>query len=207
MKKHLLIISLLFVTMTTANAAELIVNGSFEDPAISEGTWDVFYGNEVDGWSLDSAGVEIRNNVAGTAYDGSNFVELDTHHADNTNSGIYQTISTAAGQAYQLSFAYAPRINQGIDTNGINVFWGDDLVTSISKSGIGGSTWEIVTAILYGTGSDINLKFSAFEAGADDTLGGSLDLVSLTAVPVPAAVWLFVSGLLGLFGYSRKKAA
>ena len=28
-----------------------------------------------------------------------------------------------------------------------------------------------------------------------------------TAVPIPAAVWLFGSGLLGLVGLSRKKAA
>jgi len=34
-----------------------------------------------------------------------------------------------------------------------------------------------------------------------------IDNVGVSAVPIPAAVWLFGSGLLGLLGYSRKKAA
>ena len=32
-------------------------------------------------------------------------------------------------------------------------------------------------------------------------------LMTPTAVPVPAAVWLFCSGLLGLVGVARRKAA
>jgi len=41
----------------------------------------------------------------------------------------------------------------------------------------------------------------------DPVSGGSLfwDDVSLTAVPVPAAVWLFGSGLLGLVGVARRR--
>jgi hypothetical protein len=32
-----------------------------------------------------------------------------------------------------------------------------------------------------------------------------MDDVSLTAVPVPAAVWLFGSGILGLVGVARRR--
>ena len=35
----------------------------------------------------------------------------------------------------------------------------------------------------------------------------SIDLIRYNAVPIPAAVWLFGSGLLGLIGIARKKTA
>lgn len=40
-----------------------------------------------------------------------------------------------------------------------------------------------------------------------DSQGFDLDAVAINAVPVPAAAWLFVSGLLGLIGVARRKAA
>lgn len=42
----------------------------------------------------------------------------------------------------------------------------------------------------------------------DGTNDGDFDdlIIAASPVPVPAAVWLFTSGLLGLIGYSRRKA-
>jgi len=34
----------------------------------------------------------------------------------------------------------------------------------------------------------------------------SIDNINVSAVPIPAAVWLFGSGLLGLVGFARKRA-
>jgi len=34
---------------------------------------------------------------------------------------------------------------------------------------------------------------------------GSMQLNSITTVPLPAAVWLFGTGLLGLIGFSKRK--
>ena len=205
----------LFAGFGTANAAtELIVNGSFENgPSLpSNGGWDVYGTSEVEGWFVaDGAGLELRYNVAGTAHDGNIFAELDSDHFNgDTNSSIYQIISTTVGQAYELSFWYSPRAGVEDGSNGIRVFWGGNMVVEENGSGVGESdhVWRLVTAILYGDGSDMEIGFSAFDAdGTSDTLGGSIDLVSLKAVPVPAAVWLFGSGLLGLVGYSRRKTA
>ena len=191
------IVSMLFAV--SANAANLVVNGSFEDPDIATGTWSVH--NAISGWSTTGAGVEIRDNVVGTAYDGQQFAELDSHGAVNTNSSISQTISTALGQSYLLSFAYSPRINQPANTNGIEVFWNNVLLDSVTA--IGGSThnWTVFEHIVTGTGTD-TLKFSA--TGLDDSLGGSLDAVSVNAVPIPAAAFLFAPALLGFLGLRRK---
>ena len=48
----------------------------------------------------------------------------------------------------------------------------------------------------------INLSFAS---GTD--LLGHWDATTFTVVPVPAAVWLFGSGLLGLVGVARRKSA
>ena len=220
MKKTLVrLSSVLFIALIagfgTANAAmNLIDNGSFElGPSLpSNGGWDVYGTSEVQGWFVsDGAGLELRYNVAGTAYDGNIFAELDSDHFNgDTNSSIYQIISTTAGQAYELSFWYSPRAGVEDGSNGVRVFWGSDIVLEKNGDGTGNSdhVWQLVTAILIGDGSEMKIGFSAFDAdGTSDTLGGSIDLVSLKAVPVPAAVWLFGSGLLGLVGYSRRKVS
>lgn len=51
--------------------------------------------------------------------------------------------------------------------------------------------------------------FSSFGLSFDDgefMFGDWRENVEITAVPVPAAVWLFASGLIGLVGVARKRA-
>ena len=46
---------------------------------------------------------------------------------------------------------------------------------------------------------------SDFESGYNDMLYELNMVGTISAVPVPAAVWLFVSGLIGLFGFIKRK--
>jgi len=58
--------------------ANLVVNGSFEDPSLNYGTWSVF--GAISGWTaLSGSGIEVQNHAAGTPYDGANLVELDSY--------------------------------------------------------------------------------------------------------------------------------
>ena len=50
------------------------------------------------------------------------------------------------------------------------------------------------------------IKFMGVDANTG-TLDGGYDLISYSFVPVPAAVWLFGSGLIGLIGVARRKKA
>lgn len=47
--------------------------------------------------------------------------------------------------------------------------------------------------------------FPTLNASLDLGSGNSLTVISVTAVPVPAAVWLFISGFLGLLAVARRK--
>ena len=49
--------------------------------------------------------------------------------------------------------------------------------------------------------------FIGIKAYFDIGSGNSMHVTSVSAVPVPAAVWLFGSGLIGLIGFARRKAA
>jgi hypothetical protein len=193
MKKYLLLAALLSPSLANAN---LIINGSFEDTIQANGTWDIYAA--VNGWTTTN-GIEIRNNVVGTASDGKNFAELDT----NANSSIDQVISTTAGQTYQLLFDYAGRIGETDLTNGISVFWNGTLLANLAETGgTVSNLWSTKSFFVLGTGKD-KLTFTA--TGPSDGFGGIIDVASLTAVPAPAAVWLFGSAI-GLFGMSRRKS-
>lgn len=84
----------------------------------------------------------------------------------------------------------------------------------------GGNLQPVVTR---GAGDEITVDLSPYAAilasnggyftrvgiGGQDLFGPSqgfdLDAVAISSVPLPAAVWLFASGLLGLIGFARKK--
>ena len=88
-------------------------------------------------------------------------------------------------------------------------------------SGSGSSRTELLTFSIsgvdgdsihdYAVGSTLNPSsgeyFAAHIAGFDETYGvDSAQFSGSTVVPVPAAVWLFGSGLIGLAGIARRKA-
>jgi hypothetical protein len=200
MKKAMLLLSA-FLFAGSASAANLVLNGSFEDPTTTENSWKVYYDGEVSNWNVGEKGIEIRNDLVGEAFHGNNFAELDTDFASSTNSWISQDLTTEVGEKYYISFAYSGRINQEASTNTIDVFWNNSLVDSVTQ--IGGTThdWTIYTYVVTGTGQD-SIKFAA--SGNDDTLGGSLDAVSVSAVPVPAAAFLFAPALVGFMALRRK---
>lgn len=214
--RFFLLLAAAFLISSPATAAT-IINGSFEDNVLANGTWKIFNSTVndgthstalVNGWSSGTQGIEIRNNVAGQAYDGVNFVELDT----DANSLAYQGIATTSGELYTVSFAYStrPGVTGPADTNNLSVFWnGSNLGTF---GGINASSsmnnWVIYSVQVVGTGGLDQLKFQA--TGTSDSYGGSLDAISITTpVPEPEIYAMMVAGL-GLMGFvarRRKKGA
>lgn len=205
-----LIAASLFAAPLFALAApvNLLTNGSFESTAVGNGSYVIL--GTIPGWTVGPLGVELRNNVAGSAFNGSNFVELDT----TGNSWISQTLNTVLGTNYTLSFSYANRPdNRGAASNGLS--W--------SIGGLGGNvgadtstTWQTFTTTFAGTGGAMTLRFGAI--GTSDSYGTSLDNVSIIGtagaggnagnVPEPQSLALLLAGIgaMGLVLRRRQRA-
>lgn len=228
LRKMILAVSAFALTSVASAATNLIVNGSFEDLSAADGIQQLAGGNwsvysSLPGWTtVLGDGIEVRNAVAGTAQNGNHFVELDSHYfanvgfvgANQSNSAMSQSVATTSGMSYTLSFWYSARPNtasMGADTNDINVFWNGHLL-SLLHPATGNSTsnhqWVQYSFNVTGTGSDV-LKFAA--TGTQETYGGSLDNVSLIAIPVPEpetyALMLAGLGLVGTLARRRNKAS
>jgi hypothetical protein len=179
-----------------AAPVSLLVNGSFESlpTPLGNGQWTVL--PSLAGWTIDAgSGVEVRRNVVGTAQDGDVFVELDTNAGSfggssfdsSTNSWISQSVATIAGAHYTLSWFYAPRDGQAADTNPIDVLWNGAKLATSNGSGMGrnAGVWQQYSFDVVGTGQLDTLTFAA--RGKADSVGGSLDNVSLLAIGPAAA--------------------
>ena len=192
------LVATLALAAGNASAGQMLVNGSFEANAVGNGSWITT--NSLTGWSTGQLGAEVRNNVAGAAFNGKNFIELDS----TGNSWIEQVVHTSANQVLHLSFAYSPREFVSAGSNGIEVLWnGVSKGTFTGNGGVMGNSWKLYTMDLTATGSLSTLRFRA--VGVNDSVGGSLDDVQLN-VPEPAtpAILALGLGMLALFQRRRK---
>ena len=210
--QRLLLVAFAAVLMlgTTVAKAEYVVNGSFENPVVTDlNRWHIY--ESIEGWEKTfGSGIEIqRDGVAGLSYDGRQHVELDA----NFNSGMKQAIQTVADQWYELSFYSAPRPGMSALTNGIDVLWNNTKLNATPITGDGGSSsssptvWTLHKYSVRGTGLKINLEFQA--TTASDSYGGYLDAVSMIAIPEASSIagWSLL-GIVsaGIWRWRKRKA-
>jgi len=191
------------VQAAPAPVSNLIVNGGFESNVVADGGWVNV--STVQGWTWlagPGLGFEIRNNVAGRAQEGRNYVELDT--TGNTTIGQYID-SLASGERLDLTFWYAPREYQAASTNGITVSWnGVQLGGVLAGLGGSGNDWQQYQYTVTAQGGRNLLSFSS--VGTSDSLGGNLDNVSLNRVPEPGSLALAFVALSSLLVLRRRAA-
>lgn len=189
--------SALFATPMIALAAvDLVTNGSFEVDSQASGTWNIY--NSLTGWT-GSPNIELRNNVAGTAYEGGNFIELDTY----SNSSLSQLL-IGTPSLYQLSFWYSARPGTGATNDLTFTVDGSAPVTVLNGVSNAGSdhNWLNYSTIVNFDGNGL-LTFNG--SGISDSYGGSLDMVSFTS-PIPESetyVMLLIG--LGLLGFAARR--
>jgi len=188
------------LSQSSVTWANLIVNGSFEEPNIATGTFSIFA--NISGWTTTfGPGIEIQDNVAGSPFLGAQHVELDS----TGNSGMAQTIATALGTTYHLSFAYSARPGVAAADNIIQVFFNGGLLDTLSVNGVGlqNTDWHVFSYDVSGAAVSSILEFRA--GGNSNSLGGYLDDVRLEKVPEPQALFLLGVGLLYVMVRIRRK--
>ena len=201
MRRHLLF-SVLFLSFATLSlhASNIVVNGSFELPALSNPSWALF--DSIPGWSLASGPyIEVQNHVAGSPFDGNQFVELDS----TAESAIFQDLPTLAGVQYYLSFAFSPR--PGVDVNSMGVSWNGSSVTTVNATGTGllDTSWTVYNFTVTASSTTTRLQFSGL--GPSDGLGEYVDAVSVEQTPEPSSIMLCLGGLLFAAAKYRKHDA
>jgi hypothetical protein len=194
----------LMAAAALANAANanIVVNGSFEDPAITSGFVAYYQGSTgITGWTVTAPsagqGVDIVSAIGfgnpNWAFDGAQSVELA---GTPGRAGVEQALLTTPGQAYTLSFALSSQTGGSV-VDGVSVFWDGALVATLTSPGFG--TWETFSFNL--TGGAGSTSMLAFVGNTDGFFGTLVDDVSVV-VPAPSAAALM--GLAGL-GMTRRR--
>ena len=209
------LISSLFLFVFSGVASAMIINGDFEtlshEPGkqngifldeLAYGQWDIY--DEIPGWeTYDGFGIEIQRETIVSAHSPEHYVELDSGNP-NSNSGMVQFVWMEEG-LYDLSFWYRPRTNE-LNDNGIDVLFMSPDNAVLSVDGIRSEQDEWLQYLVELEVEDADFWGIGFHAsGRENTLGGFIDDVELTAVPEPATMLLLGIGLAGLAGVSRKK--
>ena len=216
MRKSILSIVLCMLAVN-ANAS-LITNGSFESYSVPHSDWAIpsydlveIGSNDIVGWKVINGQIDYVWDLW-QASDGSKSLDLSGNYS---RGGIQQTIATTIGGEYTLSFDMSgnPHFIANEERNKLmSVMINGSLVSEYSYNvNYMGNTldnmlWQNYTLSFVATTQSTDISFfnSMINKGAT---GPVLDNVSvISAVPIPAAAWLFGSGLIGLIGFTRRKA-
>lgn len=175
-------------------AANLITNGSFEDPAVSHGSkWDIYA--TIPGWTLESGpAFEIQRGLYRGAADGLQHLELDADQNGHVGANpaneqgstrIAQSIDSELNAFYVLRFAFAARPDRSsanenklhvqVEDSGGTIFVNETLSASDAH-------WRYYTYVFQGTGGGIKISFA--DVGINNTYGTFLDDVSVVKASV-----------------------
>lgn len=211
------------------NASAALVNGGFEAPRFTEGTpdWTTYSDSTAGiGWQTTASDHQIEfwsDSYQGVkAYEGEQFAELNA----NQVSTLYQDVAgILAGSIVDFHFAHRGRL--GVDTMQLditdlgadNLFGtGDDTLLFSNQYSDGNTAWGFYTSEgldpIVALGNTLRFSYiSISAAGGINSVGNFLDAADFgvgvngpapSAVPAPAAIWLFGSALAGL-GLSGKR--
>ena len=204
----------------------LITNPSFETPVVPVGSFTNYplASTTITGWTVTgpaATGVSIvsgtfaQNGVTFEAFDGVQWLDL-TGDGSNSTEGVIQSVTTAPGTNYVLTFDIGNTTGGGIfgttsadvvKINGVSA--GTFTNSTIAATNL---NWQQFTVNFTATGASTTIEFDNHDGPTDNSNG--LDLVDLEvggtgSAPEPASLVLVGSALaiLAAFGMRRKPLA
>jgi fibronectin-binding autotransporter adhesin len=165
------------------SAQNLMANGTFETPTVTNNQLIAAGGTTFTGWTVDSAspannGILGRTSLNGPSEPGSQCVQLSSHNV-NAEGGLHQVISTIPGQSYEISIDYRSITN--VETIGAFNFGSLSFGLSTSTT-----AWSTAGALEVASSASTLIDIT----GSPLANGGALiiDNVSVTLDQIPT-VW------------------
>ena len=207
------VLALILFGFTSISNANLIFNGGFEvstSPLSTPIRWENIGHEE---------GVVTYNQVGLPAYEGLNFYDVGGFHIlGSPGDGITQSFETIIGVTYDVFFGLSSENEPTNRTETLTVTAGDASVNYILMASNEGPFRKAFTTQSFSFIALNALTALTFiDSGGDS--GGRNDPIiddvivvvkvinpGLNEVPLPGAVWLFGSALLGFAGFGRKKS-
>lgn len=195
----------------TSSALATFISGSADQSALQWAVEGVQYTGTPSGAKTPGAFIGVASaNAATSSITTLKQSNLGTWGQDFNGDLTYLTTVvaggyTAGGTTYALAAASASPNVWGAGAGavgGSTNLYGQG--PSQAGTGIGASE---SLYLLTGSNSLINAVESYTLGASDLTLSANGTLATASPVPIPAAVWLFGSGLLGLIGVGRRRAA
>jgi hypothetical protein len=205
------LLALVALPLALSAQTNLVTNGNFEATTVTQGTHDVFGPAKpwfpvptAFGWSITGHSVDVHCwTCAGWVWtpDGNQTLELN---GDSTG-GIWQTLSTTAGERYALSFlANAYRdFRFAVRWGGATLYSGMVRAAPMAVATGQGDWYQFTFSNLLATSSSTNLEFVSLVASGNS--GVVLDAVSVLAAPEPTSAALLGSGLGALLIAHRRR--
>jgi hypothetical protein len=216
----------IFIALFSVGAqANMLSDPSFETPDASGGDVGACTGGANGAWSFFNCNFVTsntrNNNPPGTFYSPDAHSGVQLLKQFGTDAGSFQDTAASEGESWEVSawaqsWAGDPNNNVGL----LQIFFRDATTNLCDPGGFDAcaqavfdtsqpiDTWVQLTAsAIAPAGTTIARIQLILVPDSDTPAGGALfwDDASLTQVPVPAAVWLFGSGLLGLVGVARRR--
>ncbi len=174
-------------------SVELIHNGSFESPVITDPKkWDIIPWSNSDlmwqstnpGYGLEIQAGYTEDALPWAPYDGSQYAELDFR-----NESVFQDIPSHTGYTYKISFVYSPRPHQNTAVNVLDVRWNNTSLENLVADG-SANTNTVWTAREYSVVAANSTSTFAFmdtaAASAPGGVGMFMDKVSIRCISAPA---------------------